>query len=156
MVGGRAPGVDDLPQLPYTRMVVEETLRLYPPVWAFPRDAIAADEIGGFRVPKGSMVLSSQYITHRHPEFWDRPEAFEPERFAPERANGRPRYAYYPFGAGPRTCIGSHFALLEAQLILASVAQCYRLVPVPGRSYQPVSLATLRPHENILMTLTAR
>ena len=101
------------------------------------------------------MVLSP-YVTHRHPAFWDNPEGFEPERFAPERVAERPRYAYFPFGGGPRQCIGNEFALMEAQLIIAMVVQRYRLQLVPGQHIEPDPIATLRPSSGVQVTLHAR
>jgi len=156
VLGGRAPTVDDLPNLNYTRMVIEESMRLYPPVWIFARDAIRDDEIGGYHIPAGSMVLMSQYITHRHPDFWENPEGFDPERFTEERSKNHPHYTYFPFGGGPRICIGNSFAMMEAQLILATVAQSYRLHLMPGYPVEPVALGTLRPRYNIVMTLHPR
>ncbi len=153
VLGGRAPTVDDLPNLPYTRMVIEESLRLYPPAWTFSRASIADDEIGGYHIPKKSMVLVSPYTTHRHPDFWERPEVFDPERFTPERSEGRPRFAYFPFGGGPHQCIGNLFALTEAQLILATIAQRYRLRVVPGHLVEPEPLITLRLKHGLKVTL---
>lgn len=152
-LGGRAPTVDDLPNLPYTRMVVEESLRLYPPAWTFSRASIEDDEIGGYSIPKKAMVLVSPYTMHRHPAFWERPEEFDPERFTPERSANRPRFAYCPFGGGPRQCIGNLFALTEAQLILATVAQRYRLRVVPGHPVEPEPLVTLRLKHGLRVTL---
>jgi cytochrome P450 len=143
--------IDDVPRLPYTRMVVDETLRLYPPVWSFARDAIDDDVIGGYHIPAGSMVLMSQYITHRHPSFWSNPEEFDPERFAPGRSEGRPQFAYFPFGGGPRTCIGNHFALLESQIVVASIARRYRLELAPGQRVETNAGATLRPKGGLYM-----
>ena len=101
------------------------------------------------------MVLSP-YVTHRHPAFWDNPEGFEPERFTPERVAKRPRYAYFPFGGGPRQCIGNEFALMEAQLIIAMVVQRYRLQLVPGQHIEPDPIATLRPSSGVQVTLHTR
>lgn len=156
VLGGRAASVADLPNLTYTGMVIEESLRLYPPVWAVGRQAIAEDEIIGHRVPKGSNVVLSQWLAHRHPAFWKNPERFEPERFSAERAVGRPRYAFFPFGGGPRMCIGNLFALTEAQIVLATVAQKYRLrVPAHHRvELQP--LVTLRSRNGMKVTLEQR
>jgi cytochrome P450 len=140
VLGGRAPSVADLPNLTYTGMVIDEAMRLYPPVWAVGRQAIAEDEIMGRRLAKGSNVVLSQWLAHRHPAFWDDSERFEPERFSAERAAGRPRYAFFPFGGGPRMCIGNLFALTEAQIVLATVAQKYRL-RVPA--HHPVELQPL-------------
>lgn len=153
VLGGRLPTTDDIPQLPYTKMVVEESMRLLPPVWALSREAIADDEIDGYRIPAGSTVVLSQFITHRHPDFWEEPEAFDPERFSPDRANERHRFAYFPFGGGPRICIGSSFAMLEAQLILATIAQHYELELVPEHPVELEPLITLRPKHGMMMTL---
>jgi len=152
-LAGRAPTVDDLPRLPYNRMVLEETLRLYPAAWIFNRTAVAADEIMGFHIPAGAAVVLSPYVTHRHPEFWPNPEGFDPERFAPGQSDGRPRFAHFPFGGGPHQCIGAGFALLEAQLVLASLLQRYRLDLVPGHRLEPLPRVTLRPKDGVLVTL---
>jgi cytochrome P450 len=153
VLGERVPTVGDLPHLPYLRMVVEEALRLYPPAWSFLRNAVAADTLGGYRIPKGAMVMISPYTMHRHPAFWEQPEVFDPERFLPERAAGRPRFAYLPFGGGPRQCIGNTFALTEAQLVLATVAQRYRLRMVPGHLVEPEPVITLRLRHGLRMRL---
>ena len=137
-------------------MIVDEVLRLYSPVAIMARDPLEDDVIDGYHVPAGSLVTITPYLTHRHPEFWDNPEGFMPERFAPEMESKRPRYAYYPFGAGSRICLGQHFALLEGVLILADVAQRYRLQAVPGLLVQPEFMGTLRPCADVLMTLHER
>jgi cytochrome P450 len=156
VLGGRTPSFADLRELPYSRMVIEETLRLYPPAWAIGRFAAGDDEVGGYRIPATSQLVMSPYVTHRHPEFWDLPEAFDPERFLPEKAAGRPRFAYFPFGGGPRQCIGADFAMIEAQLALATVAQRYRLRLPPGRVVEPEPLVTLRPKGGMPMHLQPR
>lgn len=156
VLGDRLPTQADLHNLPYSRMVVEEAMRLYPPVFVFVRDALNDDEIGGYHIPRGSMLVFSQWVTHRSPQFWDRPEVFEPERFTPERVDARPRYAYFPFGVGPRTCIGNHFALLEAQTIVAMIAQRYRLRLAAGQRVEPEPMGTLRPRYGMRMTLERR
>jgi cytochrome P450 len=145
VLGERTPSYDDLAQLRYTRMVIEETLRLYPPAWGIARQCIAPDEIRGYEIPNGAQLMVSQYVTHRHPDFWERPEAFEPERFRPECAAERPKFAYYPFGGGPRLCIGNQFALMEMQVILATLAQRYQLSLVPGHPIEVHPLITLGP-----------
>jgi cytochrome P450 len=137
VLGGRAPGFDDLPKLRYTQMVLEEVLRLHPPAWWIERQAMGADEIGGYDIEPGAMVAVVPYAMHRHPTYWDDPEGFDPERFTPERAADRPKFAYIPFGGGPRQCIGNQFALMEAQLVLAMVAQRFRLDMVPGTRWSP-------------------
>ncbi len=156
VLGGRAPTFADLAALGYTRRVIDEALRLYPPAWAMGREALVEDEIAGQRVPRGAAVFVSPWVMQRHPDHWEDPERFDPDRFLPERSRGRPRYAYFPFGGGPRRCIGDQFALLELPLVLASVAQRYRLRLVPGQDVTPYPLFTLRPRQGIRMTLEAR
>ena len=134
-------------------MVLEEALQLYPPAWVFGRKAIADDEIGGYFIPAKSMIVLSSYLTHRHAAFWENPELFDPERFTLERSAGRPHYTYFPFGGGPRMCIGSNFALTEMQLILATVAQRHQLHLVPGHPVEPEALLSLRPRYGLRMTL---
>ncbi|HLV97486.1 MAG TPA: cytochrome P450 [Ktedonobacterales bacterium] len=151
VLGGCLPTVEHLPRLTYTAMVLQETLRLYPPVWVLSRKALADDELGGYAIPQGSMVILSPYATHRHPTFWEQPEVFDPERFTPERVAARHHYAYFPFGGGPRLCIGSNFALMEAQLVLATVAQRYRLRLAPGHLVVPEAKLTLRPRSGMPM-----
>jgi cytochrome P450 len=131
--------------MPYTRMVIEESMRFYPAVAGIPRHAVAPDEIGGYRVRANSQVWLSPYVTHHHPDFWDRPEVFDPERFTPERAASRPRYAYFPFGGGPHQCIGNTFSMMEAHLILATVAQRYRLRLAPGSQVTPKVVLAVQP-----------
>lgn len=156
VLAGRPPGPDDLPQLPYSRMVLDETLRLYPPSALLPRQANADDLLGGFRIPRDAIVMLSQYVTHRHPDFWPEPERFGPERFTPDRVAARHRYAYFPFGAGPRGCIGKPFALLEMHLVLATLAPRYTLHLIPERPVTPVLATTLRPHRGLWMTVLER
>jgi cytochrome P450 len=133
-------------------MVLEESMRLYPPAWAFARYAIAEDEIAGYTIVKGAYVLMFPSMTHRHPDFWERPDVFDPERFTPSRAAGRHRFAYFPFGGGPRVCIGNQFALIEAQLILATILPRYQFRLLPGANVVPEPLVTLRPRGGLLMT----
>lgn len=137
-LGGRPPGADALPRLGYTRCVIDEVLRLYPPTWLTARVLVEPDTLGGHTIPAGAMVLLSPYVTHRHPAVWDAPEIFDPDR-------ARPPFAYFPFGGGPRHCIGSAFATTEMQLIVAAVAQRYRLTLVRGASVTPSAGLTLRP-----------
>ena len=127
-----------------------------PPAPGQPRVAIGDDTIGGHRIPAKSTVMVCQYMTHRHPAFWDDPERFDPTRFLPGRAAGRPKFAYYPFGGGPRTCVGNHFALMEATLILATIAQRFRVELVPGQSIVPDTTFTLRPRPGVEVTLWPR
>jgi cytochrome P450 len=155
VLGGRVPSIEDLPRLAYTRMVIEETLRLYPPAWVLERQAIASDVIGGYRVRPKTIVAVAPYSLHRHPRYWPDPEDFDPERFAPERAAERPKYAYLPFGAGPRLCIGNGFAMMEAQIILAMVMGDCALQVVPDFQVELVPSITLRPRRGVLMTRVA-
>ena len=152
----RIPVFEDISRLNYTNMVLEESMRLYPPAYAMTRTATDADVVGGFHVDKGAIVTLSPYLTHRHPEFWDAPEAFDPQRFTPQRKAERPRYAYMPFGGGPRMCIGNNFAMTEATLILAMIAQRYRLDHVEGHPVDLEPLITLRPRYGMAMTLHER
>lgn len=151
-LGGVAPSAADMPRLPYTLMVLRESMRLYPPVWMLaPRRAEAADELGGYAIPRGSVVLVSPWVTHRHPDLWERPGAFAPHRFASSAAPG-----YQPFGAGPWACIGSQFALLEARLVLASLVQRYRWSPTSGAAVDAEAGAALMPRGGIRVFLERR
>jgi cytochrome P450 len=152
VLDGRLPTHDDLPELVWTRMVLEESLRLYPPVWLIPRRAVAADEIAGYHIPAGSDVLISPYVLHRDLRYWDQPDAFNPERFSLTPPGGRPQYTYLPFGAGPRACVGSSLAMMETLLILAMVAQRYRLQLAPGSKVVCEPLLTLRFRHGLTMT----
>jgi len=147
VLGDRPATVADLPRLEYTRMVVQESLRLYPPIWLYPRDVVEDDVIGGYRLPAGSSVFMSPYATHRHPDLWENPEAFDPERFTVERSAGRPRHAYMPFGFGQRQCIGKHLALLQLQIAVATVARSVHLHPVPGQPVTYRARVSLRPQQ---------
>jgi cytochrome P450 len=153
---GRPPEYSDLANLPYLRMVVDESLRLYPPAWGFSRQALADDRLGGFRLPRGWLAFVIPYVLHRLPAFWPNPEQFDPERFLPERSADRPKFVYIPFGAGPRQCIGNQFALIETQLSVATFAQSYRLHLPPGHRADPWPLITLRPRFGMPMIVERR
>ncbi|MCS7001248.1 MAG: cytochrome P450 [Dehalococcoidia bacterium] len=152
-LGGRAPTADDLPNLPYTRMVVAEAMRLYPPAWTIGRRALTEYPLGPYRAPKGSIILISQWVMHRDPRFWPDPERFDPLRWTPEAQAARPRFAYFPFSAGPRICIGESFAWTEAILVLATLAQRWAPRHVPGHVVEPEPLVTLRPKHGMRMIL---
>jgi cytochrome P450 len=153
---GRPPEFADLAMMPYARMVIDEALRLYPPAWGFSRQALADDELGGFRLPRGWLAFVMPYVLHRLPQYWEDPERFDPERFTPERSADRPKFVYLPFGAGPRQCIGNHFALIEAHLVVATLAQRFRLRLVPNHPVEPWPLITLRPRFGMQMFIERR
>jgi len=153
---GRLPTLEDLPRLPYTEMVIAESMRLYPPAWAMGRQAIEDVEIGPYRVPRGTYFLFSQYIIQRDPKYFPDPFAFRPERFTPEAKAARPKFAYFPFGGGGRQCIGESFAWMEAVLVLATVAQRWRLRLVENQQIALQPKITLRPKFGIKTTLIAR
>lgn len=155
VIGDRMPVFEDLNALRYTTMVVEEAMRLYPPVWILPRVAQQDDVVGGYRVPKGSDVLICPYTLHRHPAFWDRPARFDPERFAPEAKQGRPRYAYLPFGAGRRFCVGSNLGMLEATFTIVMIARELDLRTVAGYEAVPEPMLSLRVRGGLPMTVHA-
>lgn len=144
ILSDRPPVNDDLHKLRYTAMVLHESMRLYPPVWMLTRRATDADEIGGYHVPAGADVLICPFTLHRHPDFWDAPERFDPDRFDPDRPANRPRYAYLPFGAGPRFCVGSHLGLMEATFVVAMIARELRLSLAPGHDVVAEPMLSLR------------
>jgi cytochrome P450 len=153
VLGGRAPTFADLPRLVYTERIVHESLRLYPPVYAVGREAVHDCTIGGYPVSAGTTLLLSQWVVHRDPRFFPDPEVFDPDRWAGERLMGLPKYAYFPFGGGPRVCIGNTFAVTEAILVLATIGQQFRFRLVPGQAIRPMAHLTLRPEHGIRMTL---
>ena len=155
-VGGAAPTLDELSNLPYLKNVFLESLRLYPPVWGLARQTTKETEVRGVTLPAQTILIAIPYLTHRHPDFWPDPERFDPTRFEPETEKSRPRYAYYPFGGGPRLCIGMGFALLEAQIIMAAILKRYRLELVAEQKIEVALWATLRPRHGIQMRLHAR
>jgi cytochrome P450 len=156
VLAGRTPTIADLPNLPYTLQVLRETLRLYPPVYAFTRRAMSTVQLGTYRIPKGTSVVISPYTLHRRTSFFSNPERFDPERFAPQREQNLPRYAYIPFGAGPHICLGMHFALLEGHLLLATLAQRVVFEFAGTEPIKPEPLLTLRPKGAVLMRVRRR
>jgi len=151
-----APTLSEMDSLLYTRSVIDEALRLYPPGWLLSRRTIEADMLGGYPVPAGTNVLLPLYLLHRHPRFWRNPEEFDPERFAPEHEAERPRFAYMPFAAGPRHCIGETFALYEMLVHLYKVARRYRLSYVPDKPLELEAQINLRTRHPLHMRLEAR
>jgi len=156
ILAGRIPTVEDLPQLNYTRMVLEEAIRVYPPVWVLMRRGIQDDEIDGYHIPANSYIMWSPYISHRHPDFWEKPEQFYPDHFSTEHSSKRPRHAYMPFSSGPRVCIGNTFAMIEMQLVLATITQQYRVSLAPGHHVEPEPLLGLRPKNGVLVSIEHR
>src|SRR6202008_801369 len=143
-----APSLEQMETLPYTRQVIDEALRLYPPGWLLSRRTIEPDVLGGYEIPANTDVLLPLYLLHRHPRYWKDPDIFWPERFAPEHEADRPRFAYMPFAAGPRHCIGETFALYEMLMHLYKVARRYRLRYVPDKPLEleaQINLRTLHP-----------
>src|ERR1700751_4564543 len=151
-----APTLSEMEELRYNRQVLDEALRLYPPGWVLSRRTVEADVLGGYPVAAGTNVLLPLYLLHRHPRFWKNPEAFDPERFAPEHESQRPRFAYMPFAAGPRHCIGETFALYEMLMHLYKVARRYRLRYVPDKPLELEAQINLRTRHPLHMRLEAR
>ena len=154
VLGNRPAEFGDLPALTYTRMVLDEAMRLYPPAWIIDRNAAEDDDIDGFAIPRGSLILLSPYIIHRHPAFWPDGERFNPSRFAKDQGNDRPRHAYVPFGLGRRVCIGTGFALAEAVMVLASLMNVFDVEPKTGHVLKLDPNVTLRPKNGLPMGLS--
>ena len=144
VLGKRLPTADDTRSLPFTEYVLKETMRLYPPAWAAGRETTEPYEIRGHAIPVGAQVFASQWIVHRDARWYPDPERFDPDRWSPARAKEIPRYAYFPFGGGPRVCIGNHFAMMEATLLLAMIVQRFRVVLLPGQTLELAPAVTLR------------
>ncbi|HEY4184844.1 MAG TPA: cytochrome P450 [Polyangia bacterium] len=156
VLGDRAPVLGDLEHLGYTEGVVMESMRLYPPAWAVGRQAVAPVEIGGYQFPKGADFLMSPWVVHRDPKLFDRPDSFEPARWSDGLAGRLPRFAYFPFGGGPRVCIGNRFAMMEAKLVLARVLQRFRFEATPETEVTLLPSVTLRPRHGVRLRLAAR
>ncbi|TAH37275.1 MAG: cytochrome P450 [Planctomycetota bacterium] len=153
VLGGRAPDPSDCDALDYTRRVLQESLRLYPPAWFIPRAVLEDVTLDGYYLPQDSVVMLSPYVTHRLPQHWPDPERFDPDRFLPQQVEERHKWAYFPFGGGPRLCIGNHFAILEATLIVATLAQRFRLRLAGDQPVEHEALITLRPKGKLVMQL---
>lgn len=157
VLGGRVPSVDDLPRLAYSGMVLAESMRLYPPTWIFIRMTLQEDKLpSGATIPAGSKIYLCQYVMHRHPRYFPDPERFDPERFTETAKKERPQFAYFPFGGGARVCIGEHFAKMEGTLVMAMIAQRYKLALIPGQTIVPEPKMTLRPRNGIRMRVEQR
>ena len=139
----------------YARLVIQESLRLRPPVWWFAREAVHNDTIMGLDIPAGAVVIISQHLMHRHPDFWEHPDRFDPERFLPEHSQDRHKFAYFPFGAGPRTCIGSHMAMTEMTIVLEEILSRFTLELTDGKPPEPEAFVTLRPKGGLWMNWTS-
>jgi cytochrome P450 len=153
---GRAPTLADLPNLPYTERVVKEAMRLYPPAWAFTREAVQPFDLNGFPVHPRDVLLVNVYGLHHSAQYFPQPETFDPDRWTPAFEKALPRYAYIPFGGGPRVCIGNAFAMMEARLVLAAIAQRFALRLVPGYPVVPRRVFTLRAAHGIAMQVQVR
>lgn len=157
VLDGRLPTVEDFPKLSYANLIVQETLRLYPAAWVINREVVEEVEIGGHTYEPGDTLMMSQYVMHRMEKYYDEPDAFRPERFEGDLLKRIPAYAYFPFGGGPRVCIGNNFALMEAALLLATIAQQYKLrLAEPEKQVEPEPLVTLRPKNGLMMRLEKR
>jgi cytochrome P450 len=156
VLGDRLPTAADLPKLEYTGWVIQESMRLYPPSWLFDREAIAADQLGDRELPAGATVLIVPYTLHRHPDHWPDAETFDPLRFSPENAAGRHGFAYVPFSAGPRQCIGNRFAMVESVILIAMLARRYRLSVVEAHPIEPLAVIALRPKHGVMLRLEER
>lgn len=156
VLGGRTPTLADLPALKYADQIIKEAMRLYPPAYAMGRQALQEFELGGYRIPAKSQIFFFQYVTHRDPRYFDAPEQFKPERWTEEFVKQLPRYAYFPFGGGPRLCIGNSFAMMETVLLLTTIAQRFRLRLVSNEAIKPIPGITLRPEKGVKMRLEKR
>lgn len=156
VLGGRLPTMSDLSDLPYTMQVFHETMRLYPPAWIIGREPVEDIELGGYHIPKGSLLFVSPWATHRSPHNWESPLSFDPDRFAPERRGSYHKFAYIPFGGGARKCVGTNLAMLEGPMLLASLAQRYRLDEIPGERLRIRGGLTLDIESGTRVMVTAR
>ena len=156
VLDGRLPSFADLSALSNAERVIKESLRLYPPAWGLARTVIKEFELGGYRIPAGSNVVMSTWVVHRDPRYFPDPEEFDPDRWLPEKAQKLPKFAYFPFGGGPRQCIGASFAMMEATLLLATIAQRFRFRAVSNDPVIPTPSFTLRPKQGIRMRLEKR
>ncbi len=155
-LGGRMPAVADLPRMPLATAVFEETMRLYPPAWGMPRETLADDDLCGYPVPARSTLMLSQLLVHRHPDFWPQPDRFDPGRFLSPAGAERPKFAYFPFGGGPRICVGNQMAMVEGPLVLAALVQRFHFTLVPNQQIVPDPTFTLRPKYGLQLVIRKR
>ena len=156
VLAGDLPTLEEVRDLAFLEQVIDETLRLYPPAWTIEREPIDDDEIGGYHVPAGSVVVAGPYFVHHNPDVWENPEGFDPDRFGPDADTPDHRYAHFPFGGGPRMCVGADFAILEAKLILAAIVKRFHLDLVTGHDVEPEGTVTLYPKHGIEMAVHPR
>ncbi|MFB6346033.1 MAG: cytochrome P450 [bacterium] len=156
VLDGSQPEGDDFQELEYTRKVIKESMRLYPPAWGIGREVSEPMELEGYRIPEGTQIFMSQYVMHRDERYFEEPEIFSPSRWDDEFSSELPKFAYFPFGGGPRVCIGAHFAMLEAVLILATILQDYRINVLEDRDIELLPAVTLRPKDGIDVRLEKR
>jgi cytochrome P450 len=156
VLGDRSPALADVPSLHFAENVIKESMRMYPPAWTLGREATDDVEIGGYPIKKGAQVLMAQWVVQRDPRFWPEPERFRPSRWDEEQTKQLPRCAYFPFGDGPRICIGNNFAMLEAVLLLTTIARHFRLELVAGQTLKLVPSVTMRPRNGIKVVVRER
>ena len=155
VLDGRTPGFADIPRLKYTKQLIEETMRLYPPAWTIGRKSLAADEIDGYKIAPAQNMMLMTYHVHRHPDYWEEPDKFSPERFSDENAKNIKKFAYFPFGGGPRLCIGNSFAMMEMQIVIATLAQRFKFRRTETHEIEKDPLVTMRPKNGIKMKVEA-
>lgn len=153
---GRIPITDDVARLRYTEMVLAEAMRLYPPAWTLGRRVLSDYAVGEYVLPAGSIVLMSPWVTHHDPRYFPEPFTFDPERWTPEARESRPKFSYFPFGGGPRVCIGEQFAWMEGVLLIATIAQQWRMRLAPDQIVEPKPMITLRPRYGMRMLVEER
>lgn len=156
VLAGRLPAVSDLPHLKYTEMIAKEAMRLYPPAYAVGREAVEDCEIGGYRVPRGTQLFAFQWVTHRDPRFYEDPDRFYPDRWAEDSPERQAKYAYFPFGGGPRQCIGNYFAMMEVVLLLATIGRRFRFALAPDHKVEVLPVLSLRPKNGIKVIVAER
>lgn len=156
VLSGKVPTADDVPKLRYTEMVFAESMRLYPPAWTLGRRVLTDYQVGGYVLPAGSIILMSPWVTHHDERYFPEPFKFDPERWTPEARESRPKFSYFPFGGGPRVCIGEQFAWMEGVLLIATIAQQWKMRLAPDQIVEPKAMITLRPRQGMRMGVSAR